>query len=139
MDAGPSSSPPSAPSNGRTTGERAIVPSARRIADRRAYAGTCWHRWNAKEPRFSATIERSSPGRRHRQISDRPIFNRESRYSSKITAIACHHGGAKLLGNRCDPQIIVLHIQFGAYKYIELHPPCHGHRDDRETISRNNE
>jgi hypothetical protein len=70
--------------------------------------------------------------------SDRPIFDGQSRHATKITAIAGHHGCSKLLGNRRDPQIVVLYIQFGANEQIELRPSLNSHGSDGETIPGNN-
>jgi hypothetical protein len=72
-----------------------------------------------------------------RRLSSRPILNQESGYASKITAIAGGHRCPKLQGNRCNPQIVVFNIQFGADQQIELCPCRNGHGNDGEMIPGN--
>src|SRR5580700_10845111 len=56
------------------------------------------------------------------RASGRPILDDEPRYAPKVPTIAGHYGCSNFLGNRRDPQIVVLHVQFGADQRPELRP-----------------
>jgi len=56
------------------------------------------------------------------RASGRPILDDESRYAPKIVTIAGHYDCSNSFGNRRDPQIVVLHVRFGADQRLELSP-----------------